>query len=94
MTSDDVEKRSLAIIHILTVKYNFFEERTRLGSTSKFGWFVTDQGEIVGERLDNADDAMALFNDTRGSSSPFSSTPSHYLIGDHKYTADLIEDFD
>mgnify|MGYP007000241691 len=38
--------------------------------------------------------AMALFNDTRGSSSPFSSIPSHYLIGDHSYTADLIEDFD
>ncbi len=95
MTSDDVEKRSLAIIHsdgeVELLRGAYMAES---GLPSKFGWFVTDQGEIVGERLDNAEDAMALFNDTRGSSSPFSSVPSHYLIGDHRYTADLVEDFD
>mgnify|MGYP001203388315 FL=1 len=95
MTSEDVEKRSLAIIHsdgeVQLLRGAYLAES---GLPSKFGWFVTDQGEIVGERLDNAEDAMALFNDTRGSSSPFSSNPSHYLIGDHRYTPDLVEDFD
>ena len=95
MTSEDVEKRSLAIIHsdgeVQLLRGAYLSDS---GLPSKFGWFVTDQGEIVGERLDNPEDAMSLFNDTRGSSSPFSSTPSHYLIGDHRYTADLVEDFD
>ena len=95
MTSEDVERRSLAIIHsdgeVQLLQGAYLSDS---GLPSKFGWFVTEKGEIVGERLDNAEDAMALFNDTRGSSSPFSITPTHYLIGDHRYTPDLIEDFD
>ena len=36
---------------------------------------------------------MKLFNTTRSSSSYFSESPTHYIIGDYRYTADLIEDY-
>ena len=94
MSSDDVEARALALIHeddeVQLVKGAFL---AKSGLPSKSGWYVIDGGEIVQDRLDDSSEAMKLFNTTRSSSSYFSASPTHYIIGDYRYTADLIEDY-
>ena len=60
---------------------------------SKYGWYVIDGGEIVQDRIDDSSEAMKLYNTTRSSSSYFSESPTHYIIGDYRYTSDLIEDY-
>ena len=94
MSSEDVEARALALIHeddeVQLVKGAFL---AKSGLPSKSGWYVIDGGEIVQDRFDDLGGAMKLFNTTRSSSSYFSESPTHYIIGGYRYTADLIEDY-
>ena len=94
MSVEDVEARSLALIHedggVQLLSGSFL---STTGLPSKSGWYVLEDGEIVGERMDDPNEAMRLFNTTRSSSSYFSPSPTHYIIGDYRYTSDLIEDY-
>ena len=63
-------------------------------------WYVMYDGEQVGNGTNDPSVASTLFDDTRGvlSGQPPTSIEdaivSHYEIGEYRYTADLIEDFD
>ena len=57
-------------------------------------WMVLDDGGQVGESTQNQSEAMALFNQTRSSTSEFEiNSPAHYDLGGYRYTNDLIDDY-
>ena len=58
-------------------------------------WIVLDDGEQSGDAIYNESDALALFDQVRGSTSAFdfNDDPTHYFIGDYRYTPDLIDDY-
>ena len=65
-------------------------------------WIVVDASGLQTSFGENKSAALSLYNQTRGSSSVSSTAsswndnlpPSHYYIGNYKYTNDLIQDFD
>ena len=65
-------------------------------------WIVVDASGLHTSLGQNKSAALSLYNQTRGSSSVTSTSsswnddlpPSHYYIGNYKYTNDLIQDFD
>ena len=61
-------------------------------------WVVVKDGENFGDQMLNESEALALFDEARGSSSPFeivdSDEASHFDIGGYRYTRDLIDDYD
>ena len=71
------------------MRYNWSRELSlaKSGLPSKYGWYVIDGGEIVQDRIDDSSEAMKLCNTTRSSSSYFSESPTHYIIGDYRYTS-------
>tara|TARA_Y100001970_G_scaffold68510_1_gene87275 strand:+ start:6534 stop:16046 length:9513 start_codon:yes stop_codon:yes gene_type:complete len=56
-------------------------------------WMVYFDGEPYGEPM-NETDARASFDEARGRSSDFEESTTHYMIGNYRYTNDLIMDFD
>ena len=94
MSAADVEDRSLALIHTegdVQLLHGSYLDPSGIPLTP--GWYVLEDGQIVGERMDDESTAMSLFNTTRSSQNPFSDSPTHYLFGDYRYTADLIDDY-
>ena len=57
-------------------------------------WYVHQDGEQVGNSTLDASVASALFNQTRSNSQNYDDKISHYIMGDYRYTKDLIDDFD
>ena len=56
-------------------------------------WMVYFDGEPYGEPM-NETEARASFDEARGRTSEFDESTTHYMIGNYRYTNDLIEDFD
>ena len=59
-------------------------------------WKVIDNGEQFGESVLNETEAMAKFDEARGSSSTpeIKDTPDYYDFGGYRYTSDLINDYE
>ena len=89
-SSDDVE---------LLSGYSLNSDGLPLGTEE---WIVIDENGLRTSLGENKSAALSLYNQTRGSSSVSSTSsswnqalpPSHYYIGNYKYTNDLINDFD
>jgi len=57
-------------------------------------WVVMIGGTQMGNSTTDESEALGLFNATRMNSAEFEIKATHYVIGDYRYTSDLIEDFD
>jgi len=69
----------------------------RLNSSGMPGdeeWVVMIGGTQMGNSTTDESEAIELFNATRMNSAKFEFRATHYVIGDYRYTSDLIEDFD